>query len=122
MKKPLTLNLFAADAAFPDQPWKNGSAGIESSEKKVSKALLTCRCHSEKESHLPARAMDIELTKRRLGTGRIQNELKREYDCSLSRGTIHKVLTNNNVKPLVTTRRIRKIFNRYERVIPGERL
>jgi len=64
----------------------------------------------------------LELRKRRLGTRRIQNELKREYDCSLSRETIHKVLTKNNVKPLVTTRRIRKSFKRYERAIPGERI
>jgi len=43
MKRPMMLNLFAADAAFPDQPWKNGSGGIESSGKKVSKAWVTGR-------------------------------------------------------------------------------
>jgi transposase len=64
----------------------------------------------------------LELRKRRLGTRRIQNELKREYDCSLSRETLHKVLTKNNVKPLIATRRVRKSFKRYERAIPGDRI
>jgi hypothetical protein len=49
----------------------------------------------------------LELRKGRLATRRIQNELKREFDCNLSREKIHKVLTKNNVKPLVATRRIR---------------
>ena len=64
----------------------------------------------------------LELRKRRLGTRRLQNELKREYNCSLSRETIHKVLTKHNVKPLIATRRVRKSFKRYERVIPGDRI
>lgn len=64
----------------------------------------------------------LELRKRRLGTRRIQNELKREYECALSRQTIHKVLTKNKVKPLVATKRVRKSFKRYEKDLPGERI
>jgi len=42
---------------------------------------------------------------RKLGARRIQNELRRVYKCSLSLATIHKVLKNNNVKPIKRVRR-----------------
>jgi len=59
--------------------------------------------------------------KRKLGARRIQNELKRLHECSLSLATIHKVLIRNNVKPLKRNRRKTKI-KRYQRPTPGDRV
>ena len=58
---------------------------------------------------------------RSLGARRIQSELKRLYDISLSVASIHKVLCRQQVKPLVTLRR-KNNFVRYQRPIPGERV
>ncbi len=56
-----------------------------------------------------------------LGSRRIQNELKRQYNLSLSLATIHKILKKNKVKPLRRIKREKKI-HRYSRAIPGERV
>ena len=56
-----------------------------------------------------------------LGTRRIQNELKRQHGISLSLATIHKILTQNKVKPLRRPKREKKIL-RYSRPIPGDRV
>jgi transposase len=48
-----------------------------------------------------------ELRKRRLGSRRIQNELKRVHDFDVSRTTIEKVLRAMDVKPLSRPRRPR---------------
>ena len=58
--------------------------------------------------------------KRRLGACRIQNELIRNHQLSLSLSTIHKILTRHNVKPLKRQRR-KQQYKRYERPIPGDR-
>lgn len=58
---------------------------------------------------------------RKLGARRIQNELKRLHDLSLSLATIHKVLRRHGVKPLVRRRRKTDIA-RYSRPVPGERV
>ncbi len=42
---------------------------------------------------------------RKLGARRIQNELHREHNCQLSLATIHKILTKNQVQPLVFQRK-----------------
>lgn len=64
----------------------------------------------------------LELRKQRnLGARRIKNELQRLHSISLSIATIHKTLTRNNVKPIVTIRK-RNNFVRYQRPIPGERI
>jgi transposase InsO family protein len=64
----------------------------------------------------------LDLRKRRkLGVRRIQNELYREYECSLALATIHKVLILNKVKPF-KQRRKKSDFIRYERPIPGDRV
>jgi len=52
---------------------------------------------------------------------RIHNELKRQYQLSLSLATIHKILVTNKVKPLRRLKRKEKI-RRYSRSIPGERI
>ena len=64
----------------------------------------------------------LALRKRRLGTRRIQNELKRLYDCSLSRATISKVLHQHAQPPLKHSRLSRKKRHRCERDVPGDRL
>jgi transposase InsO family protein len=59
---------------------------------------------------------------RRLGSRRIQSELKRLHDCSLARRTIQHILHQRQQAPLKTTRRPRKTIQRYAREIPGERV
>ena len=59
---------------------------------------------------------------RNLGARRIQNELDREHNLSLSLATIHKVLTRNNVKPIKRLKRKKSDYIRYSRPIPGERV
>lgn len=56
-----------------------------------------------------------------LGARRIQSELKRLHSISLAIATIHKVLCQNQVKPVVKFRR-KADFIRYERPVPGERV
>lgn len=60
-------------------------------------------------------------TERNLGARRIQSELKRLHDVSLSVASIHKILCRQQVKPLVTFRR-KSDFTRYQRSVPGERV
>ncbi len=64
----------------------------------------------------------LSIRKRRnLGARRIQSELIRNHQIKLGLATIHKVLKNNNVEPVVIYRR--KTENkRYSRPIPGERI
>ncbi len=92
-----------------------GLAGLESRSRrpKTSPARKITR---EDEKRILALRV-----KRRLGSRRIQNELKRLYSCSLSLATIHKVLRKHQVKPL---KRKRRILNprRYSRPIPGDRV
>ena len=56
-----------------------------------------------------------------LGARRIKNELKRQYQLSLSLATIHKILVKNKVKPLRRPKREKRVL-RYSRLIPGERV
>ena len=63
-----------------------------------------------------------ELRKRRLGSRRIQSELRRNHNFEVSRTTIEKVLRAMDVKPLSRPRRPRNGGRRYARLIPGERI
>lgn len=58
--------------------------------------------------------------KRKLGARRMQNELKRLYNFSLSLATIQKILNKHEVRPIL--RRKRKGLIRYERPVPGDRV
>ncbi len=58
---------------------------------------------------------------RKLGARRIQHELRRHHDLSLSLDSIHKVLVTSHVPPLVRPAR-RKTRHRYARLIPGDRI
>lgn len=58
---------------------------------------------------------------KKIGVRRIKNELQRNFNFNLSLATIHKVLTNNQVKPIKRFRR-HKVYKRYSRPIPGDRI
>jgi transposase-like protein len=60
--------------------------------------------------------------KRKLGPKRLQSELKRLYDISLSVAVIHKILTRNSCKPLIRAPKKKTEYLRYSRPIPGERI
>ncbi|KIE04088.1 Transposase, partial [Candidatus Jidaibacter acanthamoeba] len=59
---------------------------------------------------------------RKLGVRRIQSELKRLHEISLSVATIHKVLKKHEVGYLQLKRHYRKQVKRYNCKIPGERV
>jgi len=60
--------------------------------------------------------------KRKLGPKRLQSELKRLHDVSLSVAVIHKVLKMNKCKLLVRPPRKKSEYVRYSRPIPGDRV
>jgi transposase InsO family protein len=64
----------------------------------------------------------VSLRKRRLGSRRMQSELLRLYNFSLSTSTIHKVLQQLGQKPLQASRRLRKGTKRYQKEVPGKRV
>lgn len=64
----------------------------------------------------------VSLRQRRLGARRIQSELIRLHQFSLSTATIHKLLTQLGQKNLKATRRPRKAKKRYQKDTPGERV
>lgn len=59
---------------------------------------------------------------RKLGVRRVQSELKRLHDTSLSLATIHKIFNRNNIPYLQKKRYYRKKIKRYNCKIPGERV
>jgi transposase InsO family protein len=65
--------------------------------------------------------LDLRLN-RRLGVRRIQSELKRSHDFSVSLATIHKYLKRNSIPYLQKKRHYRKRVKRYNCKIPGERV
>ena len=85
--------------------------------------------YSRKPHHSPNKKINPQIEKwiinfrsqRNLGARRIQTELFRLYECSLSLASIHKVLTQHQVKPIKRLRRKNK-YKRYSRPIPGDRV
>lgn len=64
----------------------------------------------------------LDLRKNRnLGARRIQTELFRLHQFSISLSTIHKILINQNIGPIKKLKR-KKVFKRYSRPIPGDRV
>jgi transposase InsO family protein len=59
---------------------------------------------------------------RKLGVRRVQSEIKRLYDISLSLATIHKIFKKNNIPYLQKKRHYRKQAKRYNCRLPGERV
>ena len=60
-------------------------------------------------------------TEKNNGARRIQNELKRQYQFSLSLSTIQEVLTDNQVKPLRKPMRKKRVHG-YSKKTPGKRV
>ena len=58
---------------------------------------------------------------RKLGPKRLQSELNRLYNVSLSAAVTHKILSRNNRKPFLRVRK-KTEYIRYSRPIPGERI
>jgi transposase InsO family protein len=59
---------------------------------------------------------------RKLGVRRVQSEIKRLHDISLSLATIHKIFKRNDVSYLQQKRHYRKNVKRYSCKLPGERV
>lgn len=59
---------------------------------------------------------------RKLGVRRVQSEIKRLHDISLSLATIHKIFKKNNILYLQKKRHYRKQVKRYNCKLPGERV
>lgn len=59
---------------------------------------------------------------RKLGVRRVQSEIKRLHDTSLSLATIHKVFLKSQVQYLQKKRYYRKTTKRYSCKLPGERV
>ena len=94
---------------------EDGEAGLkeESRRPKSSPAKKVLPAHEQ---------LIAELRKRKLGHRRIQNELRRLHEISLSTATIHKVLERIG-KPILNHKRAyRKQVIRYSRPIPGDRV
>lgn len=64
--------------------------------------------------------LDLRKT-RNLGIRRLQSELLRNYDVSLSLATIHNVLSKHQVTPVKKFRRKHE-YIRYERALPSDRV
>tara|TARA_R110000782_G_scaffold184211_8_gene274475 strand:- start:637 stop:1521 length:885 start_codon:yes stop_codon:yes gene_type:complete len=85
--------------------------------------------HSRRSHSSPAAKVDAEMEaliiglrkSRNLGARRLQSELLRLHDISLSLATIHKVFQRNQVKPVKRLRK-KSEFVRYERPVPGDRV
>jgi transposase InsO family protein len=93
---------------------KSGIEGLQSKSRRPK--YSTQKINEQNESWIRELRQN-----RKLGTRRIQNELKRIHNCSLSLATIHKVLKKFDVKPLTRIRH-KSNFKRYQRPIPGERV
>lgn len=81
------------------------------------------RPHSSPNSKITddLRALTLEIREKlNLGARRLQTELIRLHQVHLSPATLHKVLSEIQVKPIITYRR-KKDFQGYERPIPSDR-
>lgn len=105
----------ASDAVYPDQLWENGLDWLVSKSRRPHSAPNKKIFVEQEQQVLRRRKED------NLGVRRIQNELKRQHQFSLSLATIHKILVKNDVKPLRRPKRAKRIL-RYSRPIPGERV
>ena len=93
----------------------DGMAGLQSKSKRPKKT-------PEKKVTEQVKQWILELRQRRLGSRRIQSELQRLYDYSLSRRAIQTTLDQEQQPPLVETRHPPESMKRYAREILGERV
>lgn len=85
---------------------------------------LSRRPHRSPSRKVSSRDIEAILNLRhtkKIGARRLQNELSRDFGKKFSLATIHKVLRASQVKPLIRFQRP-KIFKRYARPIPGDRV
>ncbi|MDC7225958.1 MAG: IS481 family transposase [Spirochaetales bacterium] len=94
---------------------ENGVTGLESNSRRPKNSP------NQKLTEKTIEIISSMRKKSNLGNRRIQSELKRRHNISLSRATIHKVLSQLDVKPLRRPKREKK-YKRYEKAIPGERV
>lgn len=86
---------------------------------------LSRKPHNSPATKVMARQEELILSlrnERKLGVRRIQSELKRLHDLSLSMATIHKVFKKNDIPYLQKKRHYRKQAKRYNCKLPGERV
>jgi len=99
--------------------WKRyqaqGEDGLQSQSRRPHSSPLT-----KVDGHIETLILSMR-KKRKLGPKRLQSELNRLHNVSLSVAVIHKVLSRNNCKPLLRVRK-KTEYLRYSRPIPGERL
>lgn len=93
----------------------DGIVGLEEHSRKPKSSP-----DKKRNKEIELQILDLRKT-RNLGARRIQSELIRLHGYRLSLSTIHKALTELNVKPIVKLRR-KKAFKRYARPIPGDRV
>ncbi len=92
--------------------------------KKAYRATHSRRPHSSPSTKITIEmaALILDLRKsRNLGARRLQSELLRLHNISLSLASIHKVFKKHQVKPVKKFRK-KSDFIRYERTIPGDRV
>ena len=94
---------------------KDGVDGLVSQSRRPKSSPSTNVGETEEQLILSLRCS------RNLGARRIQSELGRLHGLSLGIATIHKILTRNEVKPVVTYRR-KPDYIRYVRPVPGDRI
>ncbi len=122
MKRPVMRDLYAVAVAFLGPHCVNGGADIWLRASLVWKATAVApSVHHQRKRHLRSRSDSGVTFSAKSGARRIQSELKRLHSISLAIATIHKVLCQNQVKPVVKFRR-KADFIRYERPVPGDRV
>jgi len=94
---------------------KDGKAGLSSHSRKPHISPNTKVSIKEERLILALRLG------RKLGARRLQSELKRLHEITLSLATIHKVLVKNGCKPLLRYRK-KADYIRYFRLLPGDRV
>lgn len=93
----------------------SGLSGLESQSRRPQ-----CSPARKVGNQEEALILDLRFS-RNLGARRIQSELLRQHEISLSLATLHKFLKKHKVKPVKKFRR-KSQYTRYERPIPGDRV
>lgn len=93
----------------------DGISGLEECSKRPKSSP-----NKKRNKEIELQILELRST-RNIGARRIQTELIRLHGYKLSLSTIHKALKELDVKPIVKLRR-KKIFKRYARPIPGDRV
>ena len=121
------MQMSKAERSACYQSYRARASNIRDEEKTENKMDLI---EEKVKPHLsPSKKLNSELIElildlrisRNIGARRIQTELMRLHNCSLSLANIHKALTSNQTQPIKKLKRKKK-FKRYSRPIPGDRI